>query len=67
MKNIIFLLVTDLSNDASKVYRAQNYVLATGVESYQIGKQVGVTLPVYPLRGNLVTIPVNVSYKFLYM
>ena len=47
-------------DDSSQVYTAQNYVLATGVDSYRIGKQVGVTLPVYPMRGNLVTIPINV-------
>ena len=31
------------------------------MDSYRIGKQVGVTLPVYPMRGNLVTIPINVG------
>ena len=48
----------------SKVYKAENYVLATGVDSYRIGKQVGITLPVYPMRGNLVTIPINVRNFF---
>ena len=48
-------------DDNSQVYTAENYVLATGVDSYRIGKQVGVTLPVYPMRGNLVTIPINVK------
>ena len=47
-----------------KVYKAENYVLATGVDSYRIGKQVGITLPVYPMRGNLVTIPINVRNFF---
>ena len=52
------------SKEETKVYKAKNYVLATGVDSYRIGKQVGVTIPVYPMRGNLVTIPINVCiYK----
>ena len=63
-KNATIRKFTGTSEEETKVYKAKNYVLATGVNSYRIGKQVGVTIPVYPLRGNLVTIPINVCiYK----
>ena len=63
-KNTTIRKFIGTSKEETKVYKAKNYVLATGVDSYRIGKQVGVTIPVYPLRGNLVTIPINVCiYK----
>ena len=63
-KNTAIRKFLGTSEEETKVYKAKNYVLATGVDSYRIGKQVGVTIPVYPLRGNLVTIPINVCiYK----
>ena len=63
-KNATIRKLTGTSEEETKVYKAKNYVLATGVDSYRIGKQVGVTIPVYPMRGNLVTIPINVCiYK----
>ena len=52
---------SDSTTEDLKFYKAKTYVMATGVDSYKIGKQVGITLPVYPMRGNLVTIPINVS------
>ena len=31
-----------------------------GVESYRVGKSLGITLPVYPMRGSLFTAPIKV-------
>ena len=59
-KNTTIRKFIGTSKEETKEYKAKNYVLATGVDSYRIGKQVGVTIPVYPMRGNLVTIPINV-------
>ena len=47
--------------DTNATLRADCYVLATGVESYKIGKSMGVTLPVYPMRGSLMTVPIKVG------
>ena len=43
---------------------ADVYVLAVGVESYRIGKSLGITLPVYPMRGSLFTAPIKVRRSF---
>ena len=61
---MIIFHTSDSTTEDLKLYKAKNYVLATGVDSYRIGKQVGITLPVYPMRGNLVTIPINVSNSY---
>ena len=34
---------------------------ATGVNTNGMAKSVGVTAPIYPMRGNVVTVPTNVS------
>ena len=44
---------------------ADVFVICTGVESAELGKQVGVNLPVYPFRGSMVTLPVKVAATFL--
>ena len=37
------------------------FVLAAGVESGKIGRKVGVNLPMYPLKGSVVDIPLKVK------
>jgi D-amino-acid dehydrogenase len=43
--------------------RGDLFVLATGIESAALGRQVGVNIPVYPMRGNIVTIPLKVGFR----
>ena len=43
------------------IEKADLYVLATGYMSNPLGKSAGVNLPIYPLKGNVVDIPLNVS------
>jgi len=47
------------------VLEADKYILATGVNTNGMAKSVGVTAPIYPMRGNVVTVPTNPSQPFL--
>ena len=40
------------------------FVLAAGVESGKIGRQIGVNLPIYPLKGSIVDIPLKREMVF---
>jgi len=42
--------------DKGEVVSGDVFILAAGVKSPELAKQVGVTLPVYPLKGYLVTV-----------
>ncbi len=50
-------------SDGSEV-SGDAFVLAAGVRSNALGRSVGITLPVYPVRGNVVTVRTNVSRSF---
>ena len=63
--NVLFVICRNkitgvLLQDGSKV-EAEKYVLATGIMSNPIGRSVGITLPIYPLKGNVITVPLKVS------
>ena len=38
------------------------YVLAAGIMANPLGRAIGVNLPIYPLKGNVVTVPLKVIY-----
>ena len=44
------------------VIKAESYVLATGIMSNPIGRSLGINLPIYPLKGNVITVPLQVCY-----
>lgn len=39
------------------------YVLAAGIMVNPLGRTIGVNLPIYPLKGNVVTVPLKVIYN----
>ena len=41
------------------------YVLAAGIMVNPLGRTIGVNLPIYPLKGNVVTVPLKVIYNVL--
>ena len=44
-----------------KVEKANIYVLAMGIMANPMGRSIGINLPVYPLKGNIVTVPLKVQ------
>lgn len=44
-----------------KVEKANIYVLALGIMANPMGRSIGINLPVYPLKGNIVTVPLKVQ------
>ena len=53
--------VTGVLCDNGQIEKGDLFVLATGVMAHPMGRSIGVNLPIYPLKGNVVTIPLNVS------
>ena len=41
------------------------YVLAAGIMVNPLGRTIGVNLPIYPLKGNVVTVPLKVNYNVI--
>ena len=41
------------------------YVLAAGIMVNPLGRTIGVNLPIYPLKGNVVTVPLKVIYNVI--
>ena len=52
--------VESVDCDNGSSLRADVFILATGIESAPIGRSLGVNIPVYPMRGNILTIPLKV-------
>ncbi len=50
--------LTGIETDRGR-YSADAYVLATGVESARLLKPLGIRLPVYPLKGYSLTVPIT--------
>ena len=46
-----------------KVEKADIYILAMGIMANPMGRSIGINLPVYPLKGNIVTVPLKVKHK----
>ena len=46
-----------------KVEKANIYVLALGIMANPMGRSIGINLPVYPLKGNIVTVPLKVQSR----
>ena len=47
--------------DDDTIEKGDIYVLATGIMSNPLGRSIGINLPVYPLKGNIITVPVKVG------
>ena len=45
------------------VEKADIYILAMGIMANPMGRSIGINLPVYPLKGNIVTVPLKVKHK----
>lgn len=48
-----------LRDDAEQKFVADNFVIALGVESVTLARQLGFDLPIYPLKGYSITVPLN--------
>jgi D-amino-acid dehydrogenase len=57
-------IVEGIQCNKGDVIKADIYVLATGIMSNPLGRSIGINLPVYPLRGNIATVPVKVNKSF---
>ena len=44
------------------VEKADIYILAMGIMANPMGRSIGINLPVYPLKGNIVTVPLKVKH-----
>ena len=54
-------VISNIECNDGTIHEADIFVMASGIESAPLGRKVGVNLPVYPMRGNIVTIPMKVS------
>ena len=46
-------------DDEEQKFVADNFVIALGVESVTLARQLGFELPIYPLKGYSITVPLN--------
>ena len=51
--------VTLRQDDKEQKFGADNFVIALGVESVTLARQLGFDLPIYPLKGYSITVPLN--------
>ena len=54
-------MVSGVQLSDGKVQKADIYVMALGIMANPLGRSVGLNLPVYPLKGNIVTVPLKVN------
>jgi glycine/D-amino acid oxidase-like deaminating enzyme len=57
--------ISSIECDDGSSHSADVFVMATGIESAPMARKIGVNIPVYPMRGNILTIPLKVSISRL--
>ena len=54
-------MVSGVQLSNGEVQKADIYIMALGIMANPLGRSVGLNLPVYPLKGNIVTVPLKVN------
>ncbi len=52
--------ISSIDCDDGSSHSGDVFVMATGIESAPLARKIGVNIPVYPMRGNILTIPLKV-------
>ena len=61
MKDEQLSAVKLIRNNEPQKFSADNFVIALGVESVSVARQLGFNLPIYPLKGYSITVPITGS------